>query len=352
MAETFLPDYTGFVGTTSTGGSRGIYRIGLNALTGKIRVMDTRPMYHAGYLTVSKDRRNLYVLSEGMTFKGRASGGMTAYDISDGKFEEQNWAVTDGQRPCFVCCDDNSAEIYVSNFYRGTMEAYRRQEDGRIGERLACVASLDTTPVGPFLHCVMKSPAGRYLAAVELIGGRIYIYDCEDRYRIIWIEEMEAHSGPRHLTFSEDGRFLYVNRQDDEMVSVYSFTPEFERKLAPVQTISVRTSGMKGRTEPAAIRLCPGGRLLAVSNRGMGRENREDSISLYGVESETGRLTLRSVVKTGGEMPRDMNFTPDGKYLVVAYQFQGYLDLYRVEGETLVYTGAGCKIPSPVCIAF
>ena len=56
MAETFLPDYTGFVGTTSTGGSRGIYRIGLNALTGKIRVMDTRPMYHAGYLTVSKDK--------------------------------------------------------------------------------------------------------------------------------------------------------------------------------------------------------------------------------------------------------------------------------------------------------
>ena len=109
---------------------------------------------------------------------------------------------------------------------------------------------------------------------------------------------------------------------------------------------------MKGRTEPAAIRLCPGGRLLAVSNRGMGRENREDSISLYGVEAETGRLTLRLVVKTGGEMPRDINFTPDGKYLVVAYQFQGYLDLYRVEGETLVYTGAGCKIPSPVCIAF
>ena len=103
------------------------------------------------------------------------------------------------------------------------------------------------------------------------------------------------------------GRFLYVNRQDDEMVSVYSFTPEFERKLAPVQTISVRTSGMKGRTEPAAIRLCPGGRLLAVSNRGMGRENREDSISLYGVEAETGRLTLRLVVKTGGEMPRDIN---------------------------------------------
>ena len=84
----------------------------------------------------------------------------------------------------------------------------------------------------------------------------------------------------------------------------------------------------------------------------MGRENREDSISIYGVDTETGRITLISVIKTEGEMPRDINFTPDGKFLVVAYQFQGYLDLFRVEGETLIYTGAGFKIPSPVCIAF
>ena len=352
MAEAFLHGYTGFVGTASTGGSRGIYRIRLNAATGEIHVLDTMPMYHAGYLTISKDRRNLYVLSEGMTFKGRASGGITAYDISDGKFEELNWAVTGGQRPCFVYCDDNSAEIYVSNFYQGTMAAFRRQDDGRIGERLACVKAHDTTPVGPFLHCVMKSPAGRYLAALEVIGGSIYIYDCENQYRLVWKEELEAHSGPRHMVFSEDGRFLYVNRQDDEKVSVYYFAPDSKRILTHVQTISVRTPDMKGKTEPAAIRLCPGGRLLAVSNRGMGRENREDSISIYGVDTETGRITLISVIKTEGEMPRDINFTPDGKFLVVAYQFQGYPDLFRVEGETLIYTGAGCKIPSPVCIAF
>ena len=76
MAEAFLHGYTGFVGTASTGGSRGIYRIRLNAATGEIHVLDTMPMYHAGYLTISKDRRNLYVLSEGMTFKGRASGAL------------------------------------------------------------------------------------------------------------------------------------------------------------------------------------------------------------------------------------------------------------------------------------
>ena len=35
MAEAFLHGYTGFVGTASTGGSRGIYRIRLNAATGE-----------------------------------------------------------------------------------------------------------------------------------------------------------------------------------------------------------------------------------------------------------------------------------------------------------------------------
>lgn len=134
------------------------------------------------------------------------------------------------------------------------MDIFERREDGSLGKRRACIAHPKTEPVGPFLHCVEKSPGGRYLAALELIGGSVFLYDCGKQYETIWQEVMEPHSGPRHLTFSEDGKFLYVNRQGDEKVSVYAFEPEAEKKLSLIQTISVRTPDMKGRTEPAAIR--------------------------------------------------------------------------------------------------
>ena len=354
MAELFYPDYIGFVGTTSTGGSQGIYRIGLHAASRRVQILDIRPMYNAGYLTLSKDKRNLYVLSEGMTFQGQASGGITAYDVRSGRFDALNHASTGGQRACFVCCDDAEGEIYVSNFFNGTLSVYQRSADGSIGAQLAYVAHprADHAPVGPKLHCVVKSPAGRYAVSLELAGGRIFLYDCQADYRIIWTEEMPKTAGPRHLTISEDGRFLYVNRQRDSMVSVYALAPQAEKKLALLQQISVRSKDMVGKTEPAAIRLSSSGRLLAVSNRGMGTRNREDSIALFSVDQASGLLTPLAIERTGGEMPRDFNFTPDGRFLVVGYQFQNYLDVYEVTQTGLIYAGNSEAIPSPVCIAF
>ena len=207
-------------------------------------------------------------------------------------------------------------------------------------------------PVGPLLHCVVKSPAGRYAASLELVGGVIFIYDCENQYQIVWKERMPKGADPRHLCFSRDGRFLYVNHQGDEKVSVYHFNPEAEKKLFHLQTLSVKGEDGIGKTEPAAIRLSPDGRLLAVSSRGMGTEHREDLITLFDVNQQEGTLSLKQAVRTGGQMPRDFNFTPDGKFLVTGYQFQSYLDLYQVTENGLVFISSSDVLPSPVCIAF
>lgn len=352
--ENQVQDYIGYVGTTSTRGSKGVYKIGLNAQTGKISILDIRPAYNSGALRLSQDKKNLYVLSEGMIFRGKATGAITAYNVENGAFEEQNWAYTDGQRPCFVDCDDKSGEIYIGNFFNGTLCVFQREADGSVGPRKAYLTHPRLSFRGTAIHCVAKSPAGRYLASLDVAGGMIYIYDCEDEYRIVNSTPAPEGSAPRHMVFSADGRFLYINRQADEKVSVYRFDPNSEPMLTEIQTITLRTPEMIGRTEPAAIKLCPGHDLLAVSNRGCGTKAREDSVTLFRIDPDDGTLVQQQVIKTGGEMPRDMNFTPDGKYLVVGYQFQGYLDVYRLDEQEnkLVYVGKGADTPSPVAIAF
>lgn len=352
MGKQFQADYVGFVGTTSTQGSKGVYKIGLDAASGEIRVLDVKPVYNSGYLTLSPDQKNLYVLSEGMTFQGQGSGGITAFYLEGGAFRQQNASATGGQRPCFVNCDRQNGEIYVGNFFGGTIAIYEPGKDGSLCRQKAFLKHPRLGPFGPAIHCVAKCPTGRYLLALELSGDCIYVYDDRQDYQIVWQETLDQGCAPRHMVFSEDGRFVYVNRQADEKVSVYAFHPEREQKLELIQTVSTRTAEMIGKTEPAAIRICPGKSLLAVSNRGMGSRHREDSISLFSIRPEDGTLQLRRVVKTGGQMPRDFNFTPDGAYLVVGYQFQGYLDVYRVQEADLVCVGTRVDIPSPVCIAF
>ena len=346
--------YTGFVGTTSMGTSQGVYMIRLDGSDGSIRVLDVQPMYNSGYLTLSRDGKNLYVLSEGMTFCGRASGGVTAYRVEGDAFVPLNRDVTDGQRPCYVYCDDEAGEIYIGNFYGGTIPIYERLPDGSLGRRKAYLRHEKLGPFGPGIHCAAKSPKGRWLTALELSGDVLYVYDCQQEYRIVDRYVFPQGAGPRHLTFSPDGRFIYVNRQMDEMVSVLAFDPAGSPMVRLLQEISVRIPDMGGKTEPAAIRFCPGHDLLAVSNRGMGTKNRADSITLFHADPATGLLELRQLVKTGGEMPRDFAFTRDGKFLVVGYQFQSYLDVYRLDEAAgrLEYAGRGPDIPCPVCIAF
>ena len=344
--------YIGFVGTTSMNGSQGVYQIALDPAARTMEVLAVRSMYNSGYLALSRDRRSLYVLSEGMTFRGRASGGVTAYRVDEGRFEELNADATDGQRPCYVFCDDDGGEVYIGNFYGGTIPVYPRLADGSLGPRKAFLRHETLGPPWAGIHCVAKSPAGRYLAALELSGDVLYLYDCENDYAIIASYAFPEGAGPRHLAFRPDGRVIYVNRQMDEMVSVLAFDPAGEPMLRPVQELSVRSPDMVGKTEPAAIKVCPGRPLVAVSNRGMGTRHREDSITLFRADGDTGLLTRLQVMRTGGEMPRDFAFTPDGKYLAVGYQFQGYLDVYRVEEDGLRYAFRGADIPCPVCIAF
>lgn len=353
MRSPLCVDYIGFVGTTSTNGSRGVYKIGIDATSMQIRILDVRPAYNSGYLALSRDKKRLYVLSEGMIFRGKASGGITAYNVENGAFEEINHAYTHGQRPCYVSYDEEAGEIYVGNFVNGTLCIFQRGAEGEIGPRKACLTHPKMGPFGPSVHCAVKCPGGRYLAGVEISGDMIYLYDCENDYQIVDSATTAHMSGPRHMVFSPNGKYLFVNKQMDEQVSVFRFCPLQRPMLTEIQSISVRTEQMAGRTEPSAIRLCPGRNLLAVSNRGRDQHH-ADSVTLFEFAPESGLLSRKQVIMTGGQLPRDINFTPDGKYLVVGYQAQGYLDLYRFNEDTqrLVYAGRGPNIPSPVCIAF
>ena len=123
-------DYSLYVGTNSVRGSQGIYHIKLDGETGKITCTDIIPFYNSGYLVRNRAGDRLYVLTESMTFRGKASGGVVAYDISGDSPKEINSRFTCGQRPCHCALSQDERTLFAGNFFGGTIAVFPIDEDG------------------------------------------------------------------------------------------------------------------------------------------------------------------------------------------------------------------------------
>lgn len=345
--------YDLYVGTNSVRGSKGVYHVALDGETGAITGLETIPFYNSGYLLRSRDGGRLYVLSEGMTFRGIASGGVVAYDVSGPGYRELGGQITHGQRPCQGALSGDGRTLYVGNFYGGTIAVFPLEENGTLASASHVIPHTRTPVFRPGIHCVMPHPQGSCLAAIELAHNAINLYDPARDYEIAYTLELPQRTFPRHMVFSEDGRFLYLLSQEKSLVYVYAYCPDEPQQLREIQQISTLPENFRGRNEAAAIRLQPGGALLVTSNRGVGQGERLDSLAVFRRQRETGCLTLTQIRPTQGQTPRDVQFTPDGNWLVAALQASDTLESYRVDGASgrLTLSAAGFPVPSPACIA-
>ena len=116
--------------------------------------------------------------------------------------------------------------------------------------------------------------------------------------------------------------------------------------LDPIQTITTLPEGFQGVTHTAEVRVHPSGRFLYGSNRG------HDSIAIFSIDQETGRLTARGQESTRGKTPRNFEIDPTGTWLLAANQESDNVVVFRIDPETgaLEASGQTADIPMPVCI--
>ena len=95
-----------------------------------------------------------------------------------------------------------------------------------------------------------------------------------------------------------------------ELAQCLSSLPESEQGKTTISPQGI----WKAASHSSEIRMHPDGRYFAVGNRG------HDSIALYSVDQSDGTIALVDIVKSGGECPRNFNWTCGGKFLVVGNQ--------------------------------
>ena len=167
-------------------------------------------------------------------------------DTASGGLRQINQAGSGTLNTNYLALDDRSRTLFVSGFESGNVTAMPILPDGSVGEVVANEKNYGTGPhprqKSPHSHSVAIDPTHRYLVSTDFGADRIFIRRFDGATRALTpadppFEQLPAGSGPRHLAFHPNGRFLYMNAELTAELRVYRWEAQRGR-LQPVETVS------------------------------------------------------------------------------------------------------------------
>lgn len=340
MSEAY---YEAYIGTNSVRGSEGIYTLRIDAQTLVPHVTCTMQAYNTGALDLSADGHFLFAACEGMTFRGKADGGVLSFAVGEnGALTPAGAAYTHGQRTCCVAADRAQKNLYTCNFYTGTFAAFALDARGGIAPARLVVAPPDIPGAWRALHCVQ--PIGDdYVGVISLAECALVVYAAADGRRVT---SFPFPGRPFCRYFIAHGDLLYAMMQEPGDIYVLHSRLAENGTLELVQKCSVLPADHRGPFATTTLRLTPNGRLLLAAARAT------NSLSVFAVQQD-GTLALRSVVRLPGLAPRDFHISRDGALAVAALQASDAVCALRIdyENETLRAGGGTVHVPSPAAVA-
>jgi 6-phosphogluconolactonase len=352
--------YLAFVGTyTTKTASKGVYAFRYDASLGKLEPLGVAAETEdPSWIAIHPNGKFLYAVNEA----GKNSMvSAFALNAQTGKLTLLDQLPALGEDPCYLSLDKTGKYVLVANYSSGNVVVFPIGADGKLGPATANVRDEGALgpnkerQEGPRAHWIETSAGNRFAYVSDLGLDRILIYkfDAEggrlskpdSSQPDAFSAALPPGSGPRHLAFSHDGKFMYVLGELQSTVT--SFANESGEKYRALQTVSALPTAFSRRNDAAEIALHPSGKFLYTSNRGL------DSIAVFQVD-ESGLLRLAANVRSGGKEPRHFAIDPSGNYLLAENQLSDTIVTFRIDQKTgaLTPTGATLDVPSPVCIAF
>jgi len=335
------------VGTYTNGTSKGVYSFRFNQTTGGATLLNSIELTNPSYLTPSEDGKLVYAVSE--TNDSAAALNTLSFDKETGSMHLLSTELTLGGDPCYVAT--NGSKIVTANYSGGNMSVFSLRKDGTAAPvdtlfEGAATGSDTIRQSTPHIHCAVFSPDGKYIFATDFSADRIlrFVLHPNDAtpHPSMKATDIESGSGPRHLTFSPNGKYAYLITELSGKVFAFSYD---DGCLNQIQTITADTMAARGSAD---IHLSPDGKYLYASNRLKG-----DGIAIFSVNPETGILAKVGYQPTGIH-PRNFNITPNGKFLLVACRDSNTIQVFQRDAHTglLNDTHQDIILDKPVCIQF
>lgn len=354
------PSLVVYIGTYTGKASKGIYTTRLDPKTGALTpVTLAAETPSPSFLALNPKAPFLYAVNEVNKFQDKASGGVTAFaiDRATGKLTELNAQPSGGAGPCHVAVDATGSSVLVANYGGGSVSAYPIQRDGGLGAAASFIqhrgSSVDSRRQGePHAHHVTMDRGNQFALVSDLGLDKIMVYRLDAKKGLLTPNDppagiVEPGSGPRHLAFGRSGRYAYVINEMQCSVTALQFDPN-QGTLASFQTISTLPGEKQSGYSTAELVMRPDGKFLYGSNRG------HDSIVVYSVDRETGKLQVVQHQATLGKTPRSFGIDPLGRWLLAANQSSDTIVVFAIDPASgqLRAVGEPVAAPTPVSVVF
>lgn len=281
-------------------------------------------------------------------------GGISSYHQLEGGQPLQliDTFLEAGTSPAYIGINRTRKLLYIANYHTAVISILNYDATGQL--RLVAETKVKADHLGPLPeqkdgahpHFFDQTPAGN-LVCCDLGNDRVDFYKLQaNKLQLLARYQSEAGFGDRHLVFAPNAPYFYVVGELASKVSVVKYD-EKSWQFETINTYLTKPEGWQQHNGAAAIRLTSDERFLYISNRG------HNSIAVFKVKADH-TLTLVQRISTFGDFPRDFNWDPSQKYVVVANQNSNNAALYSRNAVTGALTPLqkDIKVPEGTCVAF
>ena len=342
--------YVAYVSSYTKRTKNGITIYDVDMEKGNFIYRNSLEISNSSYLTCSHNDQFLYSITD---------MGVKSYEIGEnGDLDEINFAPVNGMRGCYLSTDYTDRFLFIAGYHDGKITVLRVGEDGAVGEitdeiYVQGMGEVSDRSYVPHVSCVKMSRDNKFLLASDTGMDHVNVYALNyetGKLKPVDIIRSDVNSGPRHMIFSVDNKYVYVLNEMQNSIDVFDYKaldsgyPEFE-KIQSIQTVDnyhATTSVSR------ALKFSEDRNYIITSSAG------DNSVEIFKRDNETGMLTKVLGLPISGTYPKDAALFPDLKHLVSLNHESSTLTFFNVDLEKglLSMCAKEVKIDYPNCVIF
>ena len=216
-----------YVSTYTMGDQHGIKVYDVDMEKGSFTDKAQVEITNSSYVTISHNKKFLYAITD---------FGVESFKIlPDGNLEVVNVASINGMRGCYLSTDYDDKFLFCAGYHDGKVTVLRlNPETGEVGEITDEIfhkglGSVAERSFRPHISCVKMTRDNKYLCAADLGIDYVTVYRLNHEkgtLKQVDIIRCDLESAPRHLKFSDDGKFLYIISELKNCIDVYEYSEE------------------------------------------------------------------------------------------------------------------------------